>query len=223
MPPHLGKAWETLLEKNDVWRDPVACRGVAEMYESVLSFHRFRRLQGRLIVRAMGLPSYPLFGLLCAQGRIRDYWELVFNEDYMVMQPGALEKMTEEGLFDYAWRRFLAPVDKNLTHEEVLRRVRDYHTFLGGEKFLDSTYHPNMFTTLAYCMGYYNEPAFLEGNVEELEENDFDHLKWWGRDLFLRRLEFENGPLRDQVEAHSQKVLQERKNKLLEGSKSTSG
>ena len=215
VPQHLSRAWENLLEKNDVRKDPKLCAQIAAMYESVLSFHRFRRKQGRCIVRAMGIASFPLFSKICPQTRIRDYWEIIFNEDHMVMQPGVLESMNDDELFDYAWRRFLAPVDKNLQREQLLQRVGDYHIYLGGEEFLKTGYHPNLFTTIVYCMGYYNEPAFLDRDFSELDENDYDHLKWWGRDLFLRRLEFENGPLRDQVEAHSVRVIEERKRKLL--------
>jgi hypothetical protein len=209
-------AWEEMFEKNDTRRNPVKCASLHDMYEVPFPFHHITCKRCRAIVRAMGIPSFPFLGKINGQTRIRDYFEIIFNEDYMVMQPGALQALDDAALFDYAWRRFLAPVDKNLTKAQLLERVQDYHTFLGGDKFLETAKAPNLFVTIAYCMGSYNEPAYLEGDISELDGDDYAHLQGWGRDMFLRRLEFENGPLRDQVEAHSIKSLEERQKKLSE-------
>eukprot|EP00760_Papus_ankaliazontas_P014246 PhM_4_TR15/c0_g1_i1/m.38597 len=206
--------WEEMFERNDVRRDPTKCAVISDVYAP---FFCVRRKQARAIGRAMGLPTFPQFGKICLQTRIRDYWEIALTEDYMVMsQPGSLEGMTDAELESYAWRRYLAPVDKNLDRETLLQRCRDYHEFLGGAKFLETQKAPNLFVVFAYCAGYYNEPAYLTSDISELEGDDFAHLKDWGRDAFQRRLEFENGPLRDEVEAHSFKKLAERQAKLAE-------
>jgi len=215
VPQNKSAGWEELFEKNDVRRDPALCASVSDMYSRPFPFFHIRRKQSRAIGRAMGLPTFPQFGKICLQTRIRDYWELLWNEDYMVITtPGALEALGEEQLFDYAWRRFLAPVDKNLTKEQILGRVKDYFAFLETTKFSETTQAPNIFVTISYCLAYYNDPAYLTGDISELDGDDYAHLQGWGRDAFLRRLEFENGPLRDQVEAAGFKALEERKKKL---------
>lgn len=206
------RGWEEMFEKNDVRRDPNVSRDAGEMYDRFITFRDMKRKTGRLLGRCMGVPTFPLWAKMCIGTRIKDYWELAWNEDYMVIKGKLHETMTEGELYDYAWRRYLAPYDKELSHEEVLQRVNDYHAFL-GPKFVESGVAPNIFMTTAYCMGYYNDPAYLVEDIAELESNDYDHLSSWGKDAFLRRLEFENGPLRDQVEAHSQKVLGVRKAK----------
>lgn len=207
------RPWEELFEKNDVRRDPKCVEGVSQWYERFQPFYRIRRQQARQLGRAMGIPSFPNFGKICLQRRVLDHWELAWNEDMIVMQTNALESMSDEELYDYAWRRYLAPYDKNLNREQLLERVNDYYTAL-GPNFKTEGKVNNIFTVITYCFGYYNEPAFLENDISELEANDFEGLSQFGKDLFMQRLEFENGPLRDQVEAHSQKKLKEREEKL---------
>jgi len=206
------RGWEELFEKNDIRRDPAVARDAAEMYDRFITFRDMKRKTGRLLGRAMGIPTFPMWAKMCIGTRIKDYWELAWNEDYMVITGKLHESMSEEELQDYAWRRFLSPYDKELTHEQILERVNDYHTFL-GPKFVEEGKAPNIFMTTCYVMGNYNDPAYLIEDIAELEKNDYDHLQSWGKDAFLRRLEFENGPLRDQVEAHSQKLIEERKAK----------
>ena len=216
VPQDHSVAWEEITEKNDVHRDPLLCRKAADMYDEIMPFHRVRRKQMRLLLRSMGIASFPLFGKLCAQARIRDYWELMLNEDYMVMKHNLLTTMTEEEIFDYAWNRYLAPLDKNLNHQQILSRIRDYHIFLGGDNFIETGHFPNLWTLFAYVFGYYNDPAYLDRDASELDANDYDHMRYWGRDVFLRRLEFENGPFRDEVEVQSLEKLAEQQKKLAE-------
>lgn len=203
------RGWDELFEKNDVRRDPNLVRNAASMYDGFIKFEYIRRKSLRHLCRSMNFPTFPMWSRLCQGTRVRDYWELAWNEDYMVIRDKSHESMTDEELYDYAWRRFLAPYDKNLNREELLKRVNDYHTFLGKD-FMENGQAPNIVILANYCLGYYNEPAYLEEDIAELDKNDYDHLASWGKDAFLRRLEFENGPLRDQVEAHSQRVLTER-------------
>lgn len=209
------RAWDELFEKNDVRRNPEIVRQVAPMYNRFIKLELIKRKSLRHLCRAMAFPTFPFWGRLCQGTRLRDYWMLAFNEDYMVIRDKLHETMSDEELFDYAWRRFLAPVDKNLTREQLLERVTDYHTFLGKE-FMETGNAPNLVVLCNYVLGYYNEPAFLEEDISELDKNDYDHLASWGKDAFLRRLEFENGPLRDQVEAHSQRLLEQRAAKAAE-------
>jgi hypothetical protein len=208
-------AWEELFEKNDVRRDvKVLMPALHKMYDAIQPFHFIRRQQARAIGRAMGIPTFPTWGKICLQKRIADYWELIWNEDYMVLSQKLHTKMSDEELYDYAWRRYLAPYDKNLSREQVTERVEDYFAFLGGQQFLETQQAPNIFCTIVYCMGYYNDPAYLEMDFAELEKNDFEHLSYWAKDAFMQRLEFENGPLRDQVEAHTVKKLAEHEAKV---------
>ncbi|ORC84178.1 uncharacterized protein TM35_000481390 [Trypanosoma theileri] len=203
------RAWDDLFEKNDVWRDPKVVRPAAEMYDGFIKFELIKRKSLRHLCRSMNIPTFPMLTRLCNGTRVRDYWNLAWSEDYMVITQKLHEKMSDEELYDFAWRRFLAPYDKNLTREEVMKRVEDYFTFLGPE-FLEKGKAPNLVILTNYVLGYYNDPAYLEEDIAELDKNDYDHLASWGKDAFLRRLEFENGPLRDQVEAHTQKLLAER-------------
>lgn len=206
--------WDALWEKNDVPRDNGGLMGgyLHNMYNQFQPFHLLRRKQARAICRCMGIPC-PGFGKINFQTRIRDYWDIAWNEDYMVITQKLADGMSDEQLYDYAWRRYLAPYDQNLNRAELLRRVKDYHNFL-GKRFVDEGHAPNIYMTIAYVMGNYNEPAYLDMDIAELDKDDFEHLSSWGKDAFLQRLEFENGPLRDQVEAHSVKKLAERE-KLL--------
>jgi hypothetical protein len=136
------------------------------------------------------------------------------------MKQDLLQTMTDAELYDYAWRRYIAPYDKNLNREQLLERIGDYHTVLGGEKFLETGTACNIYVLTTYCFSHYFEPAYLEGDISELDGNDFENISQWGKDVYLQRLEFENGPLRDQVEAYGQKKIDERAAKLkaLEGS-----
>jgi len=68
----------------------------------------------------------------------------------------------------------------------------------------------NIFQTIGYVFGNYDEPGYLETDFSDLERNDYEHLSYWSKDSFIKRLEFENGPLRDQVEATVQKKLADR-------------
>jgi hypothetical protein len=213
IPQQFLAGWDEVFEKNDTRRDPAKINGISKMYESCQPFHLIRREQARNIGRAMGIPTFPTFGKICLQARIKDYWEAAWNEDHMVISGKLHEAMSTEDLYDYAWRRYLAPYDKDLSRDELLNRVNDYHTFLGAE-FVAEGKAPNIFLTVSYCLGNYNEPAYLDMDVAELETNDFDNLATWTKDAFIQRMEFENGPLRDQVEAHSHNKNLEREAKL---------
>lgn len=218
--PAQERAWDDLFEKNDVHRDPKVVRQAAAMYDHYCTFVSIRRKSLRHLARSMNFPTFPMLTRMCGSTRVRDYWNLIFNEDYMVMSrlqaeagkasTHSLEAMSDEELHDFAWRRFLAPHDKGLTREEVQQRILDYFDFL-GEEFLKDGTTPNLIVLTNYVMGYYNDPAFLEEDFASLEEgNDFQYMAHLGKDAFLRRLEFENGSLRDQVEAHTQKLLEQR-------------
>ncbi|CBH14967.1 uncharacterized protein TEOVI_000364200 [Trypanosoma equiperdum] len=203
------RAWDDLFEKNDVRRDPKVVRPAAEMYDGFIKFELIRRKSLRHLCRSMNIPTFPMLARLCNGTRVRDYWNLAWCEDYMVITQRLHESMTDEELYDYAWRRYLAPYDKNLNREQLMERVEDYFEFLGPD-FVAHGKAPNLVILTNYVLGYYNDPAYLEGDISELDKNDYDHLASWGKDAFLRRLEFENGPLRDQVEAHTQRLLAER-------------
>ncbi|KPA78354.1 putative mitochondrial hypothetical protein [Leptomonas pyrrhocoris] len=203
------RGWDELFEKNNVRRDAKTVRPAAEMYDGFIKLETIRRKSLRHLARSMNLPTFPMLVRLCASTRVKDYWNLAFNEDYMVITQRLHEQMSDEDLYDYAWRRFLAPYDKNLSRDEVMTRVSDYHEFL-GPKFVEEGKAPNLIILTNYCMGYYNDPAYLEEDIAELEGNDYEYMAHYGKDAFLRRLEFENGPLRDQVEAHTQKLIEER-------------
>merc|ERR1712000_282570 len=184
IPEKYHAGWEEMFLKNDQRRDPALIRQTDEFMEHYQKFSLLSRKQIRAVARAMCIPTYPTFGKICLQKRVADYWEIAWNEDYMVLTtPNALAEMSDEELFDYAWRRFLTPYDKNLNREQVLERVNDYHAFLGND-------------------------------FSELESNDYEHLSYWAKDSFVKRLEFENGPLRDQVEAVTQKKIADRQQML---------
>ena len=218
VPTEYEAGWDEVFEKNDVSRKPELCRLGADMYaqQGLRTFNAKRR-DHRAMARAFGFASYPMLAQICMASRLRNFWELTWNEDYMVITEKLHEQMSDEELFDYAWRRALAPADKELSREQIMQRVTDYHTFL-GPKFVEDGEAPHMMMTAAYCLGNYNDPAFLDQDIAELEKNDYEHMSNWPKDAYMRRLEFENGPLRDQVEAHTQKVLTER-NQAAEVSK----
>lgn len=213
--PAQERAWDDLHEKNDVHRDPKVVRQCAAMYDHFFKFVAIRRKSLRHLSRSMNIPTFPMLTRLCNATRVKDYWNLIFNEDHMTITQNLLESMSDEELQDFAWRRFLAPLDKGLSREQLLSRVRDYFDFLGDEFVADGT-TPNLIILTNYVMGFYNDPAFLEEDFASLDENDFEYMASYGKDAFLRRLEFENGPLRDQVEAHTQKILAERAKKQKE-------
>lgn len=216
MPESYFRNFDELFEKNDVKRNNVRCRSISVVAEQSVMFFRIRRNQARYLARAIGVPTWPLFTKICPQARLLQYWELIFNEDYMFYkQHIRLEDLTDEEVHDLAWRRFLAPHDKELTRSQIESRIKDYWGFLGPDFTKDGTV-PNLFVTLSYVMGYYNDPAYLEGDIADLDLDDYAGLKEFGKDIFLRRLEFENGPLRDQVEAHTVKFLEERQKKMDE-------
>lgn len=210
--PAQERAWDDLFEKNDVHRDPKIVRQAAEMYDHFFTFVAIRRKALRHLSRSMNLPTFPMLTRMCNSTRVKDYWNLIFNEDYMTIKSKLHESMSDAELYDYAWRRFLTPYDKQLSREQVMQRVNDYFAFLGDEFVADGT-TPNLIILTNYVMGYYNDPAFLEEDFASLEGNDFEYMASYGKDAFLRRLEFENGPLRDQVEAHTQKLIAEREAK----------
>jgi len=213
IPEKYHAGWEETFEKNDVRRDPAKIAFMSKMYECFQPFTHMRRQQARMIGRAMGIPTFPTWSKICLHARIREYWELIFNEDFMVRKQNLLATMSDEELYDFAWRRYLAPYDKKLTREQLTQRVEDYFVVLGPD-FMTTGQPTSVFVITSYVFGYYNEPAYLEGDIAELDANDFEGMKEFGKDLYLQRLEFENGPLRDQVEAHSQKKLAEIEAKL---------
>lgn len=214
IPEKYHAGWEEMFLKNDQRRNPALIRQTDEFMEHYQKFSLLSRKQIRAIARAMCIPTYPTFGKICPQKRVADYWEIAWNEDYVVLStPNALAEMSDEELFDYAWRRFLTPYDKNLTREQVLERVNDYHAFLGKD-FATEAKQPNLFQTIGYVFGHYDDPGYLENDFAELENNDYEHLSYWAKDSFVKRLEFENGPLRDQVEAVTQKKIADRQQML---------
>ena len=216
--PVPSEKWEDVHEKNDVRRNPNHARDVAKFYAKIYPLHIQRRIVTKAMLRSMGMcPSFPLLKRVGATTRMRDIFECIFTEDVMVIKQKLVEKMSDEELFDYAWRRWMAPADKNLSRAELVQRVQDYHEFLGPE-ILEGK-HPGLIGTYMYLIGYYNDPAFLTEDFSELEKDDFSNLQSWSRDLFMQRLEFENGPLRDQVEAHVAMKKAEREAKLAEVTK----
>lgn len=210
--PVQERAWDDLFEKNDIRRDPKVVRPAAEMYDNFFKFISIRRKTLRHLSRSMNFPTFPMLTRMCNSTRVKDYWGLIFNEDHMTISQKLLEKMNDEELYDYAWRRFLAPYDKNLSRQEVMTRITDYFDFL-GDAFVEDGTTPNLIILTNYTLGYYNDPAFLVEDISALEGNDYEYMASYGKDAFLRRLEFENGPLRDQVEAHTQKLIAEREQK----------
>ncbi|CCW62924.1 unnamed protein product [Phytomonas sp. EM1] len=203
------RAWEELFEKNNVRRDPKVVRPAAEMYEGFIRFDWIRRKSLRHLARSMNLPTFPMLTRMCAMTRIRDYWNLIWNEDYMVITQELHKTMSRDELYEFAWRRFLAPYDKNLSQAQLIERVNDYFEFLGPD-FVKEGKTPNLIVLSCYVFGYYNDPAYLVEDISDLEKNDFQYMSGLAKDAFMRRLEFENGPLRDQVEVHTQKLLAER-------------
>lgn len=109
------RAWDELFEKNDTRRDPELTRPAAEMYSRLWTLNNLRRASIRKLARCMNIPTFPMLIRMCNSVRIRDYWNLAWNEDYMVISQNLLDGMSDDELYDYAWRRFLAPYDKNLT------------------------------------------------------------------------------------------------------------
>lgn len=216
--PVPSEKWNDVHEKNDVRRNPNHARDVAKFYSKYYPLHIQKRTVTKGIMRSMGMcPSFPLFKRVGATTRMRDIFECIFTEDVMVIKQKLVEKMSDEELFCYAWRRWMAPADKNLSRAELIQRVEDYHEFLGPE-ILDGK-HPGIVGTYMYLLGYYNDPAFLDQDFSELEKNDFENLGNWSRDHFMKRMEFENGPLRDQIEAHVAAKKAEREAKLAEVAK----
>jgi len=213
IPEKYHAGWEEMFEKNDVRRDAAKIAHVSKMYECFQPFTHIRRQQARMIGRAMGIPTFPTWSKICLHARIREYWELIVNEDFMVRKQNLLATMSDEEVQDFAWRRYLSPYDKKLTREQVVQRIEDYWTVL-GEDFMTTGKFSSVFVITSYVFGFYNEPAYLEGDMSELDSNDFEGMKEFGKDTYLQRLEFENGPLRDQVEAHGQKKLAEIEAKL---------
>jgi hypothetical protein len=209
--PDQEKGWLGIQEKNNVHRDPKACRVAAEILDRDDRFimNNWWRRQNAYHARPMNIPTFPLMSRSCMAVRIRDYWNLIWNEDFMTIKGSLLDGMTDEEVYDFAWRRFLSPYDLKLTREQNIQRINDYFTFL-GQDFIDHQKTPNLNALAMWCFGHYNEPAFLVDDISDLDANDYDNLKSWSADVFLRRLEFENGPLRDQVEAHSQKLIESR-------------
>lgn len=205
-----SRGWDELLERNNIRRDPKIARAAEPMLARKLTMVNMWRKKIRTHARAMGIPTWPGGSRTCLMTRLRDYWNLIWNEDYMTIKGNLLANMSDEDLQDFAWRRFLSPYDKKLSREQVLQRINDYHGFL-GEQFVAHQTTPNLHAVACWCLGHYYDPAYLVEDIAELDKNDFDHLKSWGKDAFLRRLEFENGPLRDQVEAHTTKLLAARK------------
>ncbi|CCW70376.1 unnamed protein product [Phytomonas sp. Hart1] len=203
------RAWEELFEKNNVHRDPKVVRLAGDMYDKFIRFDMIRRKSLRHLARSMNFPTFPMLTRMCGMTRIRDYWNLIWNEDYMVISRGLHKTMSHEALYEFAWRRFLAPYDKNLSQEQLMERVEDYFAFLGPD-FMKKGQTPNIIILSSYVFGYYNDPAYLVEDISELERNDFEYMSGFAKDAFMRRLEFENGPLRDQVEVHTQKILAER-------------
>lgn len=207
--PAVAEKWEDVHEKNDVRRNPEWARDVAKFYAKYYPLHVMKRRVAYGLLRTMGSPSWPMMKKAGACTRFRDIYELTFTEDVMVIKQNLLQGMTDDELFDYCWRRYLTPRDKNLSRQDMLTRANDYHKFLGPE-ILDGK-HPGLVGTHMYLIGYYNDPAFLENDISDLDKDDYTHMASWTRDLFQKRLEFENGPLRDQIEAHvvAQKAKQE--------------
>lgn len=213
IPEKYHAGWEEIFEKNDVRRDASKVAFASKMYECVQPFTHIRRQQARMIGRAMGIPTFPTWSKICLHARIREYWELIFNEDFMVRKQNLLAGMSDDEVQDFAWRRYLAPYDKKLNREQLEERINDYWVVLGAD-FMTTGQTSNMFLVTSYVFGFYNEPAFLEADISELDGNDFEGMKEFGKDLYLQRLEFENGPLRDQVEALGQKKNAEIEAKL---------
>lgn len=201
-----SRGWDEILERSNIRRDPKIARASGPMLARKFDMVHMWRKQLRSHGRAYGIPTFPLGTRTCMAVRLRDYWNLIWNEDYMVIKGNLLAGMSDEELQDFAWRRYLSPYDKNLNREQVMQRITDYHSFLGDE-FVAHQTTPNLMSLACWCLGHYYDPAYLVEDISELDKNDYDHLKSWSQDVFLRRLEFENGPLRDQVEAHTQQKL----------------
>lgn len=210
--PEDEKGWLEIQEKSNFKRDPKISRVATDLLDKddrhtmVTWWRRHCCIHGR----AMNVPTFPLMSRVCMGVRIRDYWNLVWNEDYMIIKGNLLDGMTDEEVYDFGWRRFLSPYDLKLTRAQNLQRINDYFTFLGPD-FIVNGSTPNVNALAMWCFGHYNEPAYLVGDISELDGNDYDNLKDWSACSFLKRLEFENGPLRDQVEAHTQKLIASRK------------
>jgi len=224
------KGWEHLFNfKNNTRRDELAIKDLDEFFRTEASFWRYEIYLYRNMLRTMNF-SPALNTTRHMQHRILTFWNDRFNEDWVLKaQKGGADGLTDEQLYEYANARLLAPYDAKLSRRQILDRVAQYNVLtqevVKSSRFFDNPpsyfalldkYHDaplpevvepvNTILLHAFVCGFYNEPGYLEMDAQDIQLNDFP-LQNTTKELFQARLAFENGPLRDQVEVHSQRVI----------------
>eukprot|EP01065_Artemidia_motanka_P050162 TRINITY_DN8517_c0_g1_i1.p1 TRINITY_DN8517_c0_g1~~TRINITY_DN8517_c0_g1_i1.p1 ORF type:complete len:409 (+),score=160.56 TRINITY_DN8517_c0_g1_i1:83-1228(+) len=142
----------------------------------------------------------PIFGVSARAmaARFVEHYRDLYQEDKLIQKEG-LSTIDDHELYQICSRRNVARWEEGLNRARLEDRYSKWATLTEVKE--GSDYVP-LRVVVAYQTAHYRDPGFLDSTLSELDEDAFPAALSWPNDAFQRRLEFENGPLADQVRAY---------------------
>jgi len=145
----------------------------------------------------LGLP-YTFYSVKALSGRLVEKYRALYQEDKLIQKEG-LNALSDFELYRICNRRLVARWEEDLNRQQLEARYGDWATFT--EVKAGSDYVPIRAVVL-YQTSFFRDPGFLDERIETLDEDVWPEHFSWAKDCFERRIDFEQGALRHQVQAH---------------------
>eukprot|EP01063_Lacrimia_lanifica_P015188 TRINITY_DN22006_c0_g1_i1.p1 TRINITY_DN22006_c0_g1~~TRINITY_DN22006_c0_g1_i1.p1 ORF type:complete len:392 (+),score=168.82 TRINITY_DN22006_c0_g1_i1:45-1220(+) len=150
----------------------------------------------------LGLP-FTFLSAEALSSRVIDHYKMLYQEDALINKEG-VASLSDYELYEVCNRRLIARFEEELSRATLEARLADWMTFTGkGE---NDEFRTPIRLVLCYQASYFRDPGFLEEDLSSLDKDSFPTAWNWAQNSFERRVEFESGPLADQVRAHLTQV-----------------
>ncbi|KAJ9458980.1 hypothetical protein DIPPA_30843 [Diplonema papillatum] len=141
------------------------------------------------------------------------FYRNLLQEDALIQKEG-LSSLNDLELYKICNRRLIARWEEDLTRAQLEARLSDWLTLCTPD---NGVFVPIKLLTL-YQTAHFKDPGYIDDKLESLDTDAFPTAQSWAADAFERRVEFESGPLSDEVRAHLIR-LKESEAKLAEEQK----
>ena len=127
-------------------------------------------------------------------GRLVEHYRILYQEDVLIQESG-VESIGDFELYKICNRRHIARWEEELNRSQLLERLNNWFALTAHEEGK----HVPLRVVLMYQTAHFKDPGYLDASLDSLDTDAFPTSWDYAKDAFVRRLEFENGPLEEQV------------------------
>eukprot|EP01060_Flectonema_neradi_P006182 TRINITY_DN1413_c3_g1_i1.p1 TRINITY_DN1413_c3_g1~~TRINITY_DN1413_c3_g1_i1.p1 ORF type:complete len:386 (+),score=80.86 TRINITY_DN1413_c3_g1_i1:146-1303(+) len=216
--PKFNEAFDSIADGFTAAKDPQAIREMGHFIHEMrtcsiplITAHASSWLRGREHMEAAAFLGKPFLfmNVKTLNGRLVDHYRILFQEDVLIQENGGVESLNDFELYKICNRRHIARWEDELTRDQLIGRLNNWWALTAHEEGK----HVPLRVILMYQTAHFKDPGFLDETLDSLDTDAFPTSMDYAKDAFVRRLEFENGPLEEQVRAHV-KLLQQREEEL---------